>query len=86
MPAVSRFFGIVVAMFYDDHIPPHFHVRYAEHSAKVAIDTLEITEGRLPRRVLSLVLEWAATHRDELRTNWQLARAGLPLNPIEPLE
>lgn len=86
MPAVSRFFGIIIAMFYDDHIPSHFHVRYAEFSAKVAIETLEITEGKLPRRVLSLVLEWAAVHRNELRANWQRARMGLPLEPIEPLE
>lgn len=73
-------------MFYDHHIPPHFLVKYAEHGAKVLIDTLEITEGRLPRRVLAMVLEWAALHRDELRQNWQQARAGLPLNDIEPLE
>jgi len=86
MPTISRFFGIVIGMFYDDHISPHFHVKYAEHSAKVSIDTLEITEGRLPRRVLALVLEWAALHRDELRQNWQQARAGMPLNDIEPLE
>lgn len=86
MPTISRFFGIVIAMFYNDHTPPHFHVKYAEHSAKVAIDTFEITEGQLPRRVLALVMEWAVLHRDELRENWQRARAGMPLNDIEPLE
>ncbi len=86
MPGVSRFFGIVIAMFYDDHWPAHFHVKYAEHRAKITIDTLEIEEGYLPRRALALVLEWAALHRAELRDNWERARQGLPLNDIEPLD
>jgi hypothetical protein len=86
VPAISRFFGIVIAMYYDDHIPAHFHVRYAEHRAKVAIDTLDLMDGELPRRALALVLEWAALHRNELRDNWQRAREGLPLEPIDPLE
>jgi hypothetical protein len=86
VPAISRFFGIVIAMYYDDHLPPHFHVRYAEHRAKVAIDTLDLTDGELPRRAFALVLEWAALHRNELRDNWQRARDGLPLESIDPLE
>jgi hypothetical protein len=86
VPAISRFFGIVIAMYYDDHLPAHFHARYAEHRAKVAIDTLELTDGDLPRRALALVLEWAVLHRDELRANWQRARDRLPLEPVDPLE
>jgi hypothetical protein len=73
-------------MYYDDHLPAHFHVRYAEHRAKVAIDTLELTDGELPRRALALVLEWAVLHREELRANWQRARDRLPLEPVDPLE
>ena len=86
MPQISRFYGIIVAMYYSDHAPPHFHAKYAEHEATIRIDTLECLEGKLPRRVLALVLEWAASHRQELRQNWDLARAGLPLDPIDPLE
>jgi len=86
MPTVSRFFGIAITMFYDDHNPPHFHGKYAEHRAKITIDTLEITEGNLPRRALAIVLEWAVLHREELRDNWERARAGLQPNKIEPLE
>jgi hypothetical protein len=59
MPQISRFFGIIIKMYYNDHYPPHFHAEYNEHVAEIAIDTLEIIEGNLPRRVLSLVLEWA---------------------------
>lgn len=86
MPTISRFFGIIISMYYNDHLPTHFHAKYGESSAQVGIETLEIVEGELPRRALALVLEWAALHRDELRENWELARAGLPLNPIDPLD
>ncbi len=86
MPAISRFFGIIISMYYNDHLPTHFHAKYGESSAQVGIETLEIIEGELPRRALALVLEWAALHRDELRENWELARTGLPLNQIDPLD
>lgn len=85
MPTISTFFGIVIRMYFDDHGLPHFHAYYAEHSAKVAIDTLELIEGHLPRRALALVLEWASEHRDELRENWLRAVEHEPLEKIEPL-
>jgi hypothetical protein len=86
MPSISRFFGIVIMMYHNDHAPPHFHAKYAEHKAQIAIETLEVREGELPRRALALVLEWASLHRDELRSNWQRAQDGLPPKQIEPLE
>jgi hypothetical protein len=86
MPRISEFFGIIIAMYFNDHSPAHFHARYAEHEAVVVIDSLELYEGSLPRRALALVLEWAALHRPELRSNWEKARQGLPLAPIAPLE
>jgi hypothetical protein len=86
MPRISEFFGIVIAMYYADHAPPHFHARYGEHEALVAINSLEILEGLLPRRVHALVLEWAASHRTELAANWIRASLGEPLAPIPPLE
>jgi hypothetical protein len=73
MPEISRFFGIVIAMFYDDHAPPHFHVRYGEQKAIVAIETLAIMEGTLSPRVLGLVTEWAAMHKEGLMRDWKLA-------------
>ena len=66
MPELSRFFGIVVAMFYNDHVPPHFHVRYGSQRAIVAINSLAVLEGRLSPRALGLVTEWAALHGEEL--------------------
>jgi hypothetical protein len=86
MPEISRFFGIVITMYYNDHQPPHFHARYAGQTALIAIDALSILRGQLSPRVMGMVVEWAAVHQDELRTNWNLAREQAPLNPIEPLE
>ena len=86
MPEVSRFFGIVIAMFYNDHPPPHFHARYSGERALIGLDTLSVLEGRLSPRVLGLVVEWAALHRRELLDNWETARREEPLKPIAPLE
>ncbi len=86
MPKVSEFFGVVIAMYFNDHNPPHFHAEYAGDEAEFSINTLEILVGQLPRRAQSLVLEWASLHRRELQANWERARQQVPLETIEPLE
>jgi hypothetical protein len=86
MPELSRFFGIIVMMFYDDHAPPHFHVRYGSQKAIVAIESFALLDGRLSPRALGMVMEWAALHRLELREDWSLAERHAPLKPIPPLE
>lgn len=86
MPTVSRFFGIAIRMYFSDHPPPHFHAYYGKHAAKIDIETLHVREGKLPRRAMALVLEWAAEHRDALLDDWRLAENHHPLNPIPPLE
>jgi hypothetical protein len=86
MPRLSAFYGIAIYMYYRDHAPPHFHAIYGEYDAEVEIATAQVMQGELPRRARSLVTEWAALHRDELRDNWELARAGQPLNAIDPLD
>ena len=86
MPEISRFFGIVIAIFYNDHPPPHFHVRYGSQRAIIEIGTLAVLEGSLSPRVLGLVVEWAAQHQDELGANWDRARRHMLLKPIQPLE
>lgn len=86
MPELSRFFGIIITMYYNDHPPPHFHVRYGQQKAIVAIETLSILEGKLSSRVFGLVKEWASQHQEELLQNWQSARENIELNPIQPLE
>jgi len=86
MPRIYEFFGVVIYMYYNDHRPPHFHAAYAEHEALFVIDTLEILNGALPRWPRAFVVVWASLHREELRANWERARQGLPLQPIEPLD
>ncbi len=73
-------------MYSDDHDPPHFHARAAECSAKIRIDTLEVIASDLPRRELRFVLAWAEMHATELEDNWDRARKGATLVPIEPLQ
>jgi hypothetical protein len=86
MPQVSRFFGIVIYMYFNDHAPPHFHAEYGEFEAVYTIETLEILRGELPRRAHSMVVEWATLYRRELRENWNLAVQMRPLENIQPLE
>lgn len=86
MPAISRFFGIVITMNYNDHPPPHFHVRYGNQKGLIAIDTLGLIRGHLPPRVLGFVVEWASQHQAALAENWDLTKRQQPLQPIQPLE
>jgi hypothetical protein len=85
MPEISRFLGVVIAIFYRDHDPPHFHATYGGYEITVGIRD-GVVEGRFPRRALGHVLEWLDLHRDELFENWERARARQPLEPIPPLE
>ncbi len=86
MPEVTRFFGIVIRMYFRDHSPAHFHAEYGEYEALIELETLSILRGDLPRRAMALVLEWAALHRQELRADWERARGGTPLESIAPLD
>jgi len=71
MPAIARFYGIVIKMYYRDHGVPHFHAVYAEYNGVFEIETLEMIEGDLPSRARKLVTEWAHIYRDELHQMWE---------------
>lgn len=86
MPEISRFFGIIIGMYYNDHPPPHFHAKYGNYEVLVNIETGEIIRGRIPRRALGLIQEWRELHKDQLLADWGLAESRRPLNKIEPLE
>jgi len=86
VPEISRFFGIVIKMFFDDHNPPHFHAEYAGSVALVGIRTLAVFSGGLPPRAMGLVIEWATLHQQELLADWERAQAQQDLRPIAPLE
>lgn len=85
MPEISRFLGIVIAMYYNDHAPAHFHARYGAFEVTVCIAD-GVVEGRFPRRALSLLLEWYSLHQAEPLEDWNLARERRPLRSIDPLE
>ena len=85
MPEISRFLGIVIAMYYRDHAPPHFHALYGEYEVTVDISTGEVN-GDFPNRALAHVQEWRTLHQGALTDVWNLARARKPLPKIDPLE
>lgn len=86
MPEISRFYGIVIRMYFNEHLPPHFHAEYGEYEVLVNINTLAVISGKLPSRALGLVVEWASLHQDELSILWKRARNLEPLGKIEPLK
>ena len=86
MPEISRFLGIIIAMYYQEHNPPHFHVRYNDYRAVFSIKDLALLAGKLPPKVTGLVIEWAIQHQQELMDDWQLAISLQSLKPIAPLE
>jgi len=86
MPEISRFFGIVISMYFNDHQPPHFHARYGSSVVRVGIETGLLLSGSFPPRALGLVTEWAALHRDELLANWLELREGRAPMRIAPLQ
>jgi len=85
MPQLSRFYGIIIYLYFKDHNPPHFHAWYGEYKCEISISDLSIIGGSLPARALSLVKEWASLHKQELTDNWNLAKEGQQFNSIEPL-
>jgi len=85
MPEISRFFGIVIKMFFGDHLPPHFHAEYGEFKAQIDIRSLVMIAGDLPPRALGMVVEWPSQHQDELTELWELASKNKTLHRIEPL-
>jgi hypothetical protein len=85
MPQVSRFSGIVVTMYFNDHDPPHFHVRYGEYRATVGLDPITMLSGELPTRVRGVIIEWAHARRAELQENWTRMAIQGTFESIEPL-
>lgn len=86
MPEISRFFGIIIQMHWDDHAPPHFHASYGSSGCAIDIRSLTVISGKLPRRALALTLEWAAEHSEALMEDWNLCATKQTPNKIPPLE
>ena len=84
MPTVCMFLGIIITIYYNDHMPPHFHARYQDSKATFTMDG-ELLEGALPPKQTKFVAAWAALHEDELIANWEIARDHGELFRIDPL-
>ena len=85
MPEISRFYGIIIYIFFREHHPAHFHAVYGENEALISIDPLGILKGHLPPKALSLVIEWASIHQEELRKIWRQAQNHESPDTIDPL-
>ncbi len=87
MPEISRFYGILITMYPDDHNPPHFHARYGEFKAMVNISSGDIIEGQMPNKALRLIQAWVEIHREELNKNWEESIKENPdFHKIDPLK
>ena len=85
MPVISRFYGIVIVMYFNDHNPPHCHAKYSGYEAILDFEG-NILDGELPIRAAGFVKEWIRQHQSELSANWDKARSGQQLDYIAPLE
>jgi len=85
MPELSRFLGMVISIYFDDHNPPHFHVEYNDNEALISIKDLSVIKGNLPARVMGLAIEWARLHQTELLENWNMVKDSGKYYKIAPL-
>jgi hypothetical protein len=86
MHTISKFYGIIIRMFYKDNAPPHFHAIYGEYELSMGISPIRILEGEAPNRMHSMILEWSALHQEELLDNWERCQNAQTPLPIEPLK
>jgi hypothetical protein len=86
MPEISRFLGIVISMYYNEHNPPHFHAKYGNFKISINIETGAILSGKFPEAALKAVIKWHNINKKELMRDWRLASKDQPLNRIKPLK
>jgi hypothetical protein len=85
MPEISRFLGIKIFMYFNEHNPPHFHAVYNENRVAISIETLGVLEGKMPAKALGLIVEWAEIHQEELMRNWKKMKEAGEFEKIAPL-
>ena len=85
MPEISRFYGILIHMFFNEHNPPHFHAVYGEYRVSIDLEN-EVVNGFMPKRALKLVFEWMDIHKTEIIENWKKCQQGETPDKIEPLK
>ncbi len=86
MPTICKFLGMIITMYWDEHPPPHFHVKHGNYRAIIDILTGSIIKGKLPKSALKPLEEWRILHNQELLDNWNRREQGKPVLKIKPLE
>ena len=84
MPVLSRFYGIIIRMYFlqKEHNPPHIHAIYDDDVAAITISDGKVIEGALPNKALEMVKEWVSLNKDELLTMWE-TQEFKQLSPLE---
>lgn len=85
MPVISRFYWILIAMYYDDHTPAHFHAKYNEFEVQIGISDLRVIKGKLPPKALALTIERVSQHVSEFLKNREIVENGGEFIQIQPL-
>ena len=85
MPEVSRFYGIIIKIYFGDHSPPHFHAEYGDSAVVIGIESLAVLAGEFPPRATGLVTEWASLRQRELTAAWGRASRMEAPGRIDPL-
>ena len=85
MPEISRFYGILIKMYFNEHNPPHFHAEYQGYKAIITIQK-GIVDGKMPKRALNLIFEWLDLHKEELLEVWNKIEKTGEFDKIEPLD
>jgi hypothetical protein len=70
MPRVAEFEGIVVYIYFNEHVPPHFHALFGDDEAVVGIEGCDLVGGSLPAAKLRRTLQWARDNQEMLRAKW----------------
>lgn len=85
VPIISEFYGIKITMYWEDHLPPHFHAEYGENKVLIDIVNGVVVKGIFPLKQLKLVLAWSEIHKEELLENWDKGKGYAQFNKISPL-
>lgn len=85
MPEISRFYGVIIYMYFKDHFPPHIHLRYGDYEAIIYLKD-GVVVGEMPGKIVKMALKWMELNRIELLKTWKLAQKGESLPKIKPLK
>lgn len=84
MPEISRFYGIVISLFWKDHNPPHVHFTYGDYECSISVID-RVVDGQAPAKVIAKVNSWIDLHEQEILSLWEKAQSGESIGKVPPL-